>query len=104
VLAETARDDEARQILMPALPDAEAERILSGVEIRSWANDPTPGTLASAKRLAAKGQYREALDGMLGALADDADARQAMVEVFTLLGDDDAIVAEYRRRLASALF
>jgi putative thioredoxin len=104
VLAETARDDEARQVLMPTLPDAEAERILSGVEIRSWANDPAPGTLASAKRLAAKGQYREALDGMLGALADDADARQAMVEVFTLLGDDDAVVAEYRRRLASALF
>jgi putative thioredoxin len=104
VLAETARDEEAREALMPTLPDAEAERILSGVEIHSWANDPAPGTLASAKRLAAKGQYREALDGMLGALADDPDARQAMVEVFTLLGDDDPVVAEYRRRLASALF
>jgi putative thioredoxin len=104
VLVETNRDDEARTTLMPLLPDAEAERLLAQLEIRSWATENEPGTLASAKRLAAKGEYREALDGMLGALADDPDARQAMVEVFTLLGDDDPVVAEYRRRLASALF
>jgi putative thioredoxin len=104
VLAETDRVDEARQTLMPLLPDADADRVLAGIEVRSWAHDATPGTLASAKRLAAKGQYREALDGMLGALGDDADARQAMIEVFTVLGDDDPIVAEYRRKLASALF
>jgi hypothetical protein len=104
VLAETDRVDEARQTLMPLLPDPDAERVLAGIEVRSWAHDATPGTLASAKRLAAKGQYREALDGMLGALGDDADARQAMIEVFTVLGDDDPIVAEYRRKLASALF
>ena len=104
VLAETDRADEARQTLMPLLPDAEAERVLAGLEVRSWGGITEPGTLASAKRLAAKGEYREALDGMLGALRDDPDARQAMVEVFTLLGDDDPLVPEYRRRLASALF
>jgi thioredoxin-like negative regulator of GroEL len=48
--------------------------------------------------------WREALDGMLGAIADDPDARQAMLEVFTVLGDDDELVTEYRRRLAAALF
>jgi putative thioredoxin len=104
VLAETERTDEARQTLMPLLPDAEADRILAGIELRSWAHDATPGTLASAKRLAAKGEYRQALDAMLGALGDDPDARQAMIEVFTVLGDDDPIVAEYRRKLAAALF
>ena len=63
-----------------------------------------PATLASAKRLAARGSWREALDAMLGALPDDPDARQAMLEVFTVLGEDDELVAEYRRKLASALF
>jgi putative thioredoxin len=104
VLAETGRDEDARQTLMPLLPDRDAERVLAGIEVRSWAGVPDAGTLASAKRLAAKGSYREALDGMLGALRDDAEARQAMLEVFAVLGDDEPLVAEYRRKLASALF
>ena len=41
---------------------------------------------------------------MLGALQDDPDARQAMLEVFTVLGEDEELVAEYRRKLAAALF
>jgi putative thioredoxin len=104
VLAETGRDDEARETLMPLLPDADAERLLSAIEVRSWASIAGPGTLASAKRLAAQGKHREALDGMLGALADDPDARQAMLEVFAVLGDEDPLVSEYRRKLANALF
>lgn len=104
VLVETARDDEARETLMPLLPDADAERLLATIEVRSWGSDGEVGTLASAKRLAATGRYREALDGMLGALRDDPDARQAMVEVFSVLGDDDPLVPEYRRRLANALY
>jgi putative thioredoxin len=104
ILADRGDDDEARQMLMPLLPDAEAERTLARLEIASWAADATPGTLSSAKRLAAQGKWREALDGMLGALGDDADARQAMLEVFTVLGEDDDLVAEFRRKLASALF
>lgn len=104
VLAETGREDEARQMLMPLLPDPEAERVLAGIEVRSWGSSSEPGTLASAKRLAAKGEYRQALDGMLGSLRDDPDARQAMLEVFSVLGDEDPLVPEYRRRLASALF
>lgn len=104
ILAETGREDEARETLMPLLPDTEAERVLSMLEIRSWANLAEPGTLASAKRLAAKGEWRDALEGMLGALPDDPDARAAMLEVFAVLGEEDELVAEYRRRLANALF
>jgi len=106
ILAETAREEEARQELMPLLPDREAERILAMLEVRGWADLQGVGTLISAKRLAAQGRWREALDGMLGALQDDPDARQAMLEVFTVLGDDadDELVPEYRRRLAAALF
>lgn len=104
ILAETGREDEAKQTLMPLLPDAEAERVLSGIEVREWSRLTEPGTLASAKRLAAQAKWREALDGMLGALRDDPDARQAMVEVFAVLGDEDELVPEYRRKLANALF
>jgi putative thioredoxin len=104
VLAETGRDAEARELLMPLLPDPEADRVLAMLEVRSWASTSEPGTLASAKRLAAQGKYKEALDGMLGALRDDPDARQAMLDVFAVLGEDDPLVAEYRRKLANALF
>jgi putative thioredoxin len=104
ILAESGREAEAREALMPLLPDADAERVLAGIEVRSWARLAEPGTLASAKRLAAQGTYRAALDGMLGALRDDPEARQAMLEVFAVLGDEDELVAEYRRKLANALF
>jgi putative thioredoxin len=104
VLAETGRDDEARSTLMPLLPDGDAEHVLSGIEVRSWDGLDGVGTLVSAKRLAAKGRFREALDGMLGALNDDPDARPAMLEVFAVLGDEDPLVVEYRRKLANALF
>jgi thioredoxin-like negative regulator of GroEL len=46
-----------------------------------------------------------ALSGMLAALAEDRDeARRAMVTVFDALGEEDPLVAEYRRRLAAELF
>jgi putative thioredoxin len=104
ILVDRGDADAARETLMPLLPDADAERLLSQLEVASWARLSEPGTLPSAKRLAAQGRWREALDGMLGALEDDAHARQAMLEVFAVLGDDDPLVADYRRRLASSLF
>ncbi len=96
--------DEARQVLMPLLPDPEAERVLAGLEVASWSTVSGPGTLASAKRLAAQGKWRQAFDSMLGAVQDDPDARAAMLDAFAMLGDEDPLVAEYRRKLASALF
>ncbi|MGZ5351661.1 MAG: thioredoxin [Actinomycetota bacterium] len=104
ILAETGREAEAGEMLMPLLPDPDAERVLATIEVLSWGAISEPGTLASAKRLAAQGRHREALDGMLGALRDDPGARQAMLEVFSVLGEDDELVAEYRRKLANALF
>ncbi len=95
---------EAGETLTPLLPDAEAERLLAGVRVSQWAELEGRDPLASAKRLAARGRWREALDGMLAALPDDPAAREAMLEVFRLLGDDDPLTLEYRRKLASALF
>jgi len=84
--------------------DPEAERVLAGLRVAEWAALEDAGTLASAKRLAAQAKWREALDGMIGALRDDPEAREAMLDVFAVLGDDDPLVADYRRRLANALF
>jgi putative thioredoxin len=97
--------DEARPLVAKALPDPEAERLHAAIEVRDWAGESEHGTLASAKRLAAAGRWREALDGMIGALQDERDAaRQSMITVFAALGDDDELVPEYRRKLAAALF
>jgi len=105
VLVSRGEIDEARPLVMQHLPDPEAEAVHAEIEVHEWAEEPANGTLASAKRLAAKGKWREALDGMLGALQDDRDdARHAMVTVFAALGDDDELVPEYRRKLTAALF
>lgn len=104
ILAERGDLQEAGEILTPLRPDPDAERLLAGIRVSEWSTLGEPGTLPSAKRLAAQGKWREALDGMLGALRDDRAAREAMLEVFAVLGDDDPLVAEYRRKLANALF
>ena len=51
----------------------------------------------------------EALDVFLAAVRngteeDKARGREAMLKLFAVLGDDDPLTAEYRRRLASVLF
>jgi hypothetical protein len=105
VLIERGDDDDARPLVARFLPDPEAERLHAELEVRGWVDEPGEGTLPDAKRLAAQGRWREALDGMASTLQDDRDAaRAAMVTVFSVLGEDDELVAEYRRRLAAALF
>lgn len=97
--------EEARPLVAQLLPDPDAEQLHAMIEIADWGSDTTPGTLASAKRLAAGGKWSEALDGMIGALSDDRDdARQALVTAFAALGEEDPLVPEYRRRLTAALF
>lgn len=74
------------------------------------AADPTDDAtrLELARSLAARGEYEPALDHMLtvvrtkGELHDDA--RQAMLDIFGILGDAHPLTGPYRRRLASALF
>lgn len=72
-----------------------------------------PGDLEARLQLAnlhvARTQYRDALNQLLEivkrdrAFGNDA-GRKTMLEVFTLLGQDNELVAEYRRRLASAMY
>jgi putative thioredoxin len=101
--------DEARRLLEPLRPHPEAERILAGLEVSSWAaaDGNGSGPLANAERAAAEGRYAEALEGFLAQVGspDERDAaREAMLKLFSVLGDDDPLVAEYRPKLAAALY
>jgi putative thioredoxin len=103
--------EEAERYLNPLRPNPEAERILAALEVAGWAEPGTngQGPLAEAARAAGEGRWQEALDVFLAAVTngspEDRDAaRERMVKVFSVLGDDDPLVREYRRKLSAALF
>lgn len=103
--------EEARSLVQPLRPNPDAERLLAAIEISEWAGPDTNGAgpLRSAERAAAAGRFQEALEVFLAAVRNGADddrqsARQAMLKVFSVLGEDDPITVEYRRKLAAALF
>jgi putative thioredoxin len=103
--------EEARARLLPLRPDPQAERLLAAIEISEWGTPSANGVgpLAAAERAAAEGRFQEALEVFLAAVrnGDEADrraAREAMLKVFSVLGEDDRLTEEYRRKLAAALF
>jgi putative thioredoxin len=105
ILLDRGELDEARALIAPVLPDPDAERIASAIRVAGWRMLAGGGNgLDEAKRLAANARWREALEWMLASAREDTDARDAMVDVFNVLGEDDPIVPEYRRKLANALF
>jgi putative thioredoxin len=101
--------EEARAMLQPLRPDPEAERLLAAIEVSAWA-EPGPngeGPIERGQRAAAEGRFRDALEAFLGEVeaGEHRDAaRDAMIKVFSVLGDDDPLAAEYRRKLAAVLF
>jgi putative thioredoxin len=65
--------------------------------------------LALAGALAARHDYREALEQLLDIIRRDRDwkdgeARKQMLAIFNLAADDPALVSEYRKKLSSALY
>jgi putative thioredoxin len=101
--------DEARRLLEPLSPHPEAERLLSAIEVSEWGRPSPDGEdpIRRGQRAAAEGRYAEALDAFLGEVQGGEkrdDAREAMIKVFAVLGEDDPLTVEYRRKLASALF
>ena len=103
--------------------EREAERLAAELRTRSenggdessWRQrveaDPEDleARLELGRALAAKGEYEEALGHLLEVVrrkpdyADEA-ARRAMLDVFSLLGNDDPLTQRFRRELARSLF
>jgi putative thioredoxin len=96
--------DAARALAEPVLPDPGAERIMSTVRVHDWGSLPDGDPIADARKAAAAGRWREALEGLLAAFDDEPDeARASMVDIFATLGEDP-LVTEYRPKLAARLF
>ncbi|MFA9428883.1 tetratricopeptide repeat protein [Egicoccus sp. AB-alg2] len=113
--------DTARELVAPHRPDPAAEAVLTRLDLADDTGDLTAlqaavdrgdadgATLVSLGRaLAARGEYEEAIDRLLAAVelgGDDRDAaREQLVALFGVLGDDDERVRAARPRLARALF
>jgi putative thioredoxin len=99
----------ARETLAAIRPDPEAERLLAAIEVSEWASPNGDSPLSRAEGAAAEGRFQEALEVFLAAVqngtTEEKDrARDAMLKVFAVLGEDDPLTSEYRRKLATALF
>jgi putative thioredoxin len=106
VLLARGAEQEARSLLAAMPADVESRRLLAELHLRDLVDEGE--TLAAAAMGALDGDHRDALDRLLQIIADgdqerDA-ARETMVAIFDLLGDEHPLTREYRPRLASALF
>ena len=104
VLAARGQANEARELLKTLSPDPEADRLLAAIRVSEWSELQPESELNRAMIAAAEGRWQEALDGMLSQLTAVPEARDAMLDVFAVLGEDDPLTREYQRKLASALF
>jgi putative thioredoxin len=121
LLGDRDRIDEALEVLAKADPGAEVDQLRSALRLaasegldlddlrtRADAGDRDAAvTLGNA--LAARGDSRSALEVLLAAVQADPQpkesaARQAMLDVFNVLGGADPLVREFRGKLAQALF
>lgn len=122
LLISAGRADEALSILAPLPPTAPVQRLSAQARIahvdtssiddleRKLAEDPDNGMLlvGLGKALTAAGRTEEGLQHLLYAVSlggnSREDARVAMLDIFELLGPDDPLTRQFRRKLATALF
>lgn len=121
LLADRGDAEEARGLLDRIADDADVARLRAELDLAASrrddvdhdrlaaaADDGDPSAaLELGRALAAVGEYEPAVDRLLAAVADPATrepARQALVEVFNVLGDDHELTQRARPRLAAALY
>jgi putative thioredoxin len=113
--------DDGLIVLGKLAPDADVERLQAAARLRLSAGDDIPELEATAlehpedmdaqmnlaKALAAHSEFEPALDRLLAVVARKGDgkeaARQAMVDIFEVLGNEHPLTATYRRQLATVL-
>ncbi|MDA1076415.1 MAG: tetratricopeptide repeat protein, partial [Proteobacteria bacterium] len=116
---DAGRVDEALEVLAKATPSPEVDQLratlrLKGsddVDVEDLRNKAAAGdasaALALGKALIAAGETVAALDVLIALVKTkptNADAKQAMLDVFNVLGNQDPLVRTYRAKLAQALF
>jgi len=107
ILHDRGEDEEARKLLTRVPETADTARLLAEIELAEAGENAGEGDAADPAAAAlARGDYGTALEQYLVRVRDSRDdaAREAMVRIFTLLGDDDPLTREYRPLLAKALF
>lgn len=82
---------------------------LAELEVAAVPAAPTEVHFQHALRLVAAGRLEEGIERLLAILRSDRQygddaARKALLEVLDILGRDDPLAQQYRRRLASALY
>ena len=109
VLGKLARTQEVERLEATARVQSDTGEDLGPLQARV-AEDPddVAARLELGKALAGRAEYEPALDHLLEVVRAGGEerepARQAMVDVFGLLGAEHPLTATYRRALANALF
>jgi putative thioredoxin len=109
LLGKLPRTSEVERLEAAARVTAAQEIDVSAIERRLAEHpDDDAARLELGQALAARGEYEPALDRLLDVVKAGGDlreeARQAMVDVFGVLGSDHPLTVSYRRALANALF
>jgi putative thioredoxin len=120
-LADRGETQQARGLLGRVVEDAEVARLRAELDLAAAgrgeterarltadadAGDPQ-AALELGRALAADGDHAAAIERLLGAVTNPQTrepARQALLEVFAVLGDDHELTKSARPRLASALY
>ena len=121
LLAARGEVQEASGLLDRLADDADVARLRAELDLAAARRDPhdrealaaraaggdPEAALELGRALAAEGEHAEAIDHLLAAVAHPAtreSARQGVLEVFAVLGDDHELTRQARPRLARALF
>ncbi|MEE8601257.1 tetratricopeptide repeat protein [Euzebya tangerina] len=119
ILAADGNADEARAVLARARPTPEVAQAIAELDLGAGGTADVDALQAAVdagdddarvplgRALAAGGQHQDAIAVLLDGVRTPAtkdDARTALLDVFTVLGNDHDLVKSARPRLAAALF
>jgi putative thioredoxin len=122
ILLADSRQEEAEEVLARLSPTPEVTQLLAVARLQAGGTEDLAALLDRARQpdaadevrleagrgLAAQGQSADALELLLSVVEDKGEtaeeARQSMLDLFNVLGADHPLTADYRKRLAAAIF
>jgi putative thioredoxin len=122
ILLADSRPKEAEDVLARLSPTPEVTQLLAVARLQAGDTEDLGALLDRARQpdaadevrleagrgLAAQGRSADALELLLSVVEEKGEtaeeARQSMLDLFNVLGADDPLTADYRKRLAAAIF